>query len=144
MSKIIIGIDPDTDESGFAVLKYGALLLYTLPLWKLFEEIDNQHLEALHLNIDCVVRLEAGHKDKRTWHKGGNGMAKRVGACSEIGKQIEKYVTSKINIKLELVKPCGYSQITHETFCNLTGWDKKVKTNSEKRVAGMLAFSGRG
>src|SRR5690606_36229532 len=85
------------------------------------------------------VRLEAGHNVKSTWHKGGNGMAKRVGANHEIGRQIEKFMI-KHGIKHELVKPLEGSRINHETFCKITGWDIKRKTNPETRVAGLLAY----
>lgn len=132
----IIGIDPDCSKSGFALHHNKRVFkLFELTLWELFDQ-----LMYLKSSIrDIKVRLEAGHKVNRTWHKGGNGMAKRVGANNEIGRQIEKFCIEH-DIALELVNPCGLSNVNHETFCKITGWDIKQKTNPEKRVAGLLAF----
>lgn len=134
---IIIGIDPDTNKSGFATFQgKNKFFLHELSLWEVFYCLRGYIVD---LNKDIKVRLEAGHTLKSTWHKGGNGMAKRVGANHEIGRQIEKFCI-EFNIHFELVKPCGLSQISHETFCKITGWNIKKLTNPEKRVAGLLAF----
>jgi len=132
--RFIIGIDPDTNKSGIAFYDNSEkkITVFELELWKIFNTL-------LKYEEYCLVRLEAGHKVKSTWHKGGNGMAKRVGANHEIGRQIEKFCI-EYNIPFELVKPCGLSNINHETFCKITGWDFKKLTNPEKRVAGLLAF----
>lgn len=138
MNKLIIGIDPDTNKSGYATFWSDpkTFSLHELTLWEIFGALIDTK------GLDVLVRLEAGHKDKSTWHKGGNGMAKRVGANHEIGRQIEKFCIAHY-IKLQLVKPHGLSQMSHETFCKITGWDLKVKTNPEKRVAGILAYNGK-
>jgi hypothetical protein len=130
----LIGIDPDTHKSGVAIYNRHtkSLHLFEYELWAVFDIIKQMKDEA-------IVRLEAGHKEKSTWHKGGNGMAKRVGANNEIGRQIEKFCIEN-GIVYELVKPCGFSSYNHETFCQLTGWNKKDKTNPEKRVAGLLVY----
>lgn len=133
--KFIIGIDPDTNKSGFAIFntQNKRLTLHEYVLWDLFYEL-------LKFDVPMLVRLEAGHTVKSTWHKGGNGMAKRVGANAEIGRQIEKFCMTH-NIDHVLIKPCGLSQVTHDTFCKITGWDVKVLTNPEKRVAGLLCWN---
>lgn len=133
---IIIGIDPDTNKSGYAeyFIKEKNLELCQFDLSDLFER-----LLFVSLTNKILVRLEAGHNVKSTWHTGGNGMAKRVGANHEIGRQIEKYLI-KNNIKHELVNPFGGSKVNHETFCSITKWNIKNKTNPEIRVAGLLAY----
>lgn len=136
--KFIIGIDPDCDKSGVASWNGERLILGELTLWKLFDFLKLK--SETHMGKDLIVRLEAGHKNKKTWHKGGNGMAKRVGANNEIGRQIEKYCINH-NIQFKLVAPCGLSNVNHELFCKITGWDLKVKTNPEKRVAGLLCWN---
>lgn len=132
----IIGIDPDADRSGFSVYYTASkiLLLNESDLYDIFTDL-------LKYNIDnaCLVRLEAGHKDKATWHKGGNAMARKVGRNHQVGFEIEKFL-NRFKIPFELVKPCGLSQISHETFCKITGWNIKKLTNPEKRVAGLLAY----
>lgn len=136
-AEYVIGIDPDVDKSGVASFHVQSkqLILGQLDLWDLLNDLCK-----FDLNGRILVRLEAGHIVKQTWHKGGNGMAKRVGANNEIGRQIEKFC-KRFNIPYELVKPCGLSSIDHKTFCKITGWDIKELTNPEKRVAGLLAFS---
>jgi len=133
--RFIIGIDPDTNKSGMSIFdtKLKNLVVGEMTLWDIFNDLIKFSMHNI------LVRLEAGHKVKSTWHKGGNGMAKRVGANHEIGRQIEKFCI-EYNIPFELVKPCGLSNINHETFCKITGWDFKKLTNPEKRVAGLLAF----
>lgn len=129
----IIGIDPDVDKSGFAIWIFNQKLrLEQHDLHDIFHTL-------LSLKDNCFVRLEAGHKDKATWHKGGNAMARKVGRNHQVGFEIENFC-NRFNIPLELVKPCGLSNINHETFCKITGWDVKKLTNPEKRVAGLLAF----
>lgn len=131
----VIGIDPDVDKSGFAVYlrSNNRLTLHQYDLFDLFEQI-------LKFTRPTLIRLEAGHHVKSTWHKGGNAMARRVGRNHQVGFEIEKFCT-RFKIPFELVKPCGLSQINHEKFCKITGWDIKKLTNPEKRVAGLLAFS---
>lgn len=133
---IIIGIDPDTNKSGYAEFfpKKDVFNLFQLDLSDLFESILFSSLTN-----KIFVRLEAGFTVNSTWHKGGNGMAKRVGANHEIGRQIEKYL-KKNNIDYDLIKPFGGSSINHETFCKITNWDIKKRTNPETRVAGLLAY----
>jgi len=132
--KIAIGIDPDTIESGLAVYGNGKLELFTFPLFQLFMK-----LVELKMENEITVYLESGHLVKGIWHKGGVGAAKRVGANHQIGKEIEKFLIYS-NIKYHLVNPQGYSQYSHKSFCRITGWNEKVRTNSEKRVAGLLCF----
>ena len=136
--QILVGIDPDCDKSGFAVWnrdhkKFIWMDCYDLP--DLFHEL----LEILDCKLPVRVRLEAGWLKPGTWHKGGAGAAKRVGANHEIGRQIEKFC-KKRDINVELVEPQGYSGYNHDKFCRVTGWAKANKTNPETRVAGMLVY----
>ena len=133
-----IGIDPDVEASGFAVWSV---------LERRFTEICCEDLPDLcdrlkHLNThyNIFVRLEAGWLSKGlNWHKGGLGSANKVGRNHEIGRQIEK-LCMKYKIPYMLVKPLGYSDWDHKRFCTYTKWPESVKTNSEKRVAGMMVF----
>lgn len=136
MKPFYIGIDPDCDKSGIAVWHDNEFVsLSTMDLFDLCDTL----LKYYHLQHNVIVRLEAGWLISGTWHKGGNGQAKRVGANHEIGRQIEKYCV-KHNIPYQLVKPKGYSSYTHETFCAVTGWPKNKKTNPETRVAAMMVY----
>lgn len=137
-AEIIIGIDPDVDKSGLAyyIKPQEKLLLHQFDLQDLFETVLDVHkLRAGKV----LVRLEAGHKVKKTWQRRTIGVAKDIGRNNEIGSQIEKFLI-KNNIRFELVPPFGGSKVNHETFCKITGWDIKKKTNPETRVAGLLAY----
>jgi len=131
---VYIGIDPDCTASGFSVWDKSEkkfILLKTLDLTDLFFEI------TIRSHIIKEVRLEAGHLKKGTWHKGGVGMAKKVGANHEIGRQIEKFLI-KTKIPYQLILPQGYSGWSHERFVAMTGY--VGRTNPETRVAGMLVY----
>lgn len=134
--KVYIGIDPDVEASGFAVwdkVNLTALRCYDLP--DLFDS-----LLLYHKSTAVFIRLEAGWLAKGlNWHKGGNGAANKVGRNHEIGRQIEKFCI-KHNIPYKLILPAGYTSYTHESFCNITKWPIKVKTNSETRVAAMMVY----
>lgn len=135
-NKIAIGIDPDTERSGLAIWykDENKMELFEFDLYNIFMK-----LVELDLRYQIVVYLEAGHTVGGMWHKGGFTAAKRVGANHQIGKEIEKFMINH-GMKYHLIKPQGYSSYSHEKFCMITGWPKKVRTNSEKRVAGMMAY----
>ena len=134
---LIIGIDPDVDKSGFAIYSHEQkeLKLAQFDLSDIFFELST--ITMLHT---ALIRLEAGHKIKKTWQRRTVGVAKDIGRNNEIGSQIEKYLV-KNNIPHELVPPFGGSQVNHDLFCKITGWDVKKRTNPETRVAGLLAFN---
>lgn len=133
---LFIGIDPDVEASGFAIWNKKELVeLSCLDLPDLLAQ-----LKAHNDQSNIMVRLEAGWKAKGlNWHSGGLGSANAVGRNHEIGRQIEKYCI-KHEIPYQLVLPLGYSGWDHKRFCKYTKWPEKVKTNSEKRVAGLLVF----
>lgn len=133
--RILIGIDPDCDKSGFAVYHPATKQLSNLKTFDLTNLFNEIMLKAEQ--FDITVKLEAGWLKPGTWHKGGNGQAKRVGANHEIGRQIEKFL-QKNGVKYDLILPQGYSSWKHDQFVKYTGWQDK--TNSETRVAGMLVF----
>lgn len=136
MKRIIIGIDPDIDKSGLAVWHTNPqeLELMQFALFPLMNKLIDYSAK-----YDLTVRLEAGHTLKQYWHKQSVKIAKNVGANNAVGQIIEQFMIQQ-KINYELVKPKGFSSWSHEKFCLLTGWPIKKRTNSEKRVAGLLCF----
>lgn len=137
MVELFIGIDPDVDKSGIAVWDKNRFIELTcLPLWDLFACIS-----SFDGSYKICVRIEAGWLSKGlNWHKaGGLGAANAVGRNHEIGRQLEKFCVNH-SIQYELVKPQGYSSWTHDEFCLFTGWNRKIRTNSETRVAAMMVY----
>lgn len=144
--KVLVGIDPDTQASGWALYHRGRRELVTLQCYDLvtvFEELNQAN--GLY---DLTVHLEAGWLEKKSnWStrnpRGSKSVneriAKNVGSNHEIGRQIEKFC-AKYNISCKLIKPQGYSSWNHERFCAVTKWPERKSTNSEKRVAGLLVY----
>lgn len=136
-SKILVGIDPDVVKSGVALLDTYSQSFLALSDYRLFELFVK--LGEWHEKYDIFVYLEAGHMVKQYWQKKGHGVAKSVGANNEIGRQIQVFMDEN-HIPYQLLKPSGYSNYDHETFCNITGWPKSSRTNPEKRAAGMMVY----
>lgn len=135
--KYCIGIDPDLDASGVAVAEDGKIKsLECLSLHALFEFFSN--------NKDLIKRvyLEAGWLNhKVNFHQNKNALSREktayhVGMNHCVGMMIEKELQEQ-DIPYVLIKPFATKK-NHEQFCRMTGWDVKVKTNQEKRDAGML------
>ena len=141
MKRYIIGIDPDTKKSGFAI-------------WDKFDkEMDVQSLtffEILELLKDLkegilFVRIEAGWLNKKSnFHsrynqskEAGERIAKNVGANHETGRKLGE-MCEYLDIKFEFVKPIGTKAIDHFYFQRLTGF--KGRTNQDMRDAGMLVY----
>src|SRR5690606_38758112 len=112
---IYIGIDPDVDKSGYAVLdsKTKELDLYNYSFWEIIEDLKSYL-------IPITVIIEAGwlHK-KSNWHGQKNvytaaKIGKNVGANHQVGK------------------------LSHKEFKAITGYKKR--TNQDQRDAGMLVY----
>lgn len=136
MERLLVGCDPDVDRSGFA-LWYPERKALELQQYKLFGLMVQ--LSALNARYDLTVYLEAGHKVKQFWHRKSVKIAKEVGRNSEVGSQIETYMIDA-GIRHVLIPPAGYSNYDHATFCKITGWNPKVRTNPETRAAGMMVY----
>ena len=135
--KYYIGIDPDTDKSGYAIwcTETKELELYT----KSFSEIIID-FELLLVPIEIVI--EAGWLNKKSnWHNSktmatASKIGKNVGANHQVGKCIAELCIAK-SIPYRLVKPTSHKK-DHDTFCKITGY--KGRTNQEKRDAAMLVY----
>lgn len=149
MIRYSIGIDPDTEKSGFAVIriepfkKPQIVQLTTMDLFDLCYNILS--LSKLYLEADKVefmVHIEAGwlnnsvnhHPSQNKFIAGKIGSA--VGANLEIGKQIEKFC-KKNGIKYKLYKPTS-TKWDAKKFKMITGWDGR--SNPEMRDAVRAAW----
>ncbi|CAA0288949.1 hypothetical protein [Acinetobacter baumannii] len=137
-AQIIIGIDPDLDKSGVAVLKDGLLRLDNMRFYDL-----TQYFEVNKDQIKKVV-IEAGWLNKKSNLHGRIGQSKRAG--ERIAKNVgENHATGKLlaemaeslGLTVVLVKPTK-SKKNSEEFNRITGW--KGRTNQEQRDAGMLIW----
>ena len=141
-SKKYIGIDPDTEKSGFAVVENGkCTYLGTLSFFDTIAEID-KHREA-------TIVVEAGWLNSITnYHeasgKGGQRIALYVGRNQMIGMLLVEYCKRNgINVveqkPLRKIWKVKGEKISHEEIVRITGIDRK-RSNPEERDALLLCW----
>lgn len=139
MSKILIGIDPDVEKSGFARIQGDQLKLDNLSFFDLFEELKFYK----EREIKPTVYIECGYLNKSNFHK-KSGMSaalnakigERTGANFETAKKIVE-MCEYLKLPYVKIQPKA-SKITNEYFKTITGLS--IRTNQEQRDAFMLVF----
>lgn len=138
LKPLIIGIDPDLEKSGVAVLKDGSLRLNNMRFYDL-----TKYLEVNKDQIKKVV-IEAGWMNKKSNLHSRIGQSKRAG--ERIAKNVgENHATGKLLVEMAeslglavvLVRPTKTKKNSEE-FNHITGW--QGRTNQEQRDAGMLIW----
>lgn len=151
--KTYIGIDPDVDGSGYAVI------------WPDWERISCRNLSIPEILRDADIRqkgrtvfvIEAAWlTGKVNWHFSGgenrrvsSAMGYSIGRNHQAGMDIAALLRH-MGHEVREVRPLKKlwrgkdGKITHEEICRLTGWDAKG-SNQEQRDALLLAWveSGR-
>ncbi len=138
MTKIIIGIDPDLDKSGVAVLGKSQFELKNLN----FAEV----IELFQAEQDLIkkVVIEAGWLNKKANFR--NGANKSLAVNEQISKRVgENHATGKLLVQMAKhmglavieVKPTK-TKVNSDEFNRITGW--QGRTNQEQRDAGMLIW----
>lgn len=135
-----IGIDPDVDKSGVAVIENGEIELFSLSFWQLFEFLKERKPD--------LVRVEGGWLNKMSNFRAGKPTAalarigKNVGSNHEAGRKIVE-MCEYLQIKHEVVKPLQKhwkgtdGKITHEEVVKYFKIKQK-RTNQEERDALLL------
>lgn len=152
---IIIGIDPDIDESGYVVItKKGEVKTATTwSLAKLFGVLNADKTYCDSANLSMLVVVEAAYKGgKHNWHLQGEWMSRNKAAAigydtgrnHETGRAIVEFCRyMDIDVKEQLpLKKCWkgpYGKITHEEITKITQWEKK-RSNQEVRDALLIAW----
>jgi hypothetical protein len=144
---IYIGIDPDLENSGFAVWSSEGktLSVSKKPFFEVIDRLKFEKAAVLQYAIHSfLVVIEAGWLNKKSnFHEHSNGnsrirerIAKNVGENHAVGKLFEKFCREN-NINYILIKPT-----THKwdaaTFKKITGLTQR--TNSEERDAAKLVY----
>ncbi|HGW4665383.1 TPA: hypothetical protein ACNH0E_001730 [Acinetobacter baumannii] len=135
--QIIIGIDPDLEKSGVAILG-NDLQLKNMTFPETVELFRNEQD-----SIKKVV-IEAGWKNKKANFRVGGGhsrqvneqIARRVGMNHATGILLAE-IAQALGLAVLLVKPTK-SKLNAEQFNKITGW--QGRTNQEQRDAGMLIW----
>lgn len=134
---MFIGIDPDVDKSGFALISGKDYELNNLTFFELLEKLKELKSDKLKVYVEC------GFLNKSNWHKKANGSAalnaqigQRTGANHEVAKKIIEMCVY-LDIAHVAVKP-STRKLDADAFKSIT--KIKERTNQEKRDAFMLIF----
>lgn len=149
---LVIGIDPDVDKNGVALLNCNNKLIAvsSLTFPALLDFILYQKRQAETLGQTLIVAIEAGWLNKSNWHlqrhdtkavavakgvrQGRNEQVSRI-----IGQMCERY-----DVRYEFIKPlkkCWHGEngkITHEELAYFAGIGNR--TNQEERDAALIAW----
>jgi hypothetical protein len=129
---LIIGIDPDLDKSGFAVIEGGKFThISCKPIWNVFDTLNYYGLTE-----NWMVYIEDGRLTKGTWHKHGQ---KNVGKNQAICKLLVEFCKAH-SIPYTQLKPAGYSDMFKnvDVFKAATGWTER--TNEDARAAAAMIY----
>ncbi|MQQ81967.1 hypothetical protein [Acinetobacter baumannii] len=140
-AQIIIGIDPDLEKSGVAILG-NDLQLKNMTFPETVELFRNEQD-----SIKKVV-IEAGWENKKANFRVGGShsrqvneqIARRVGMNHATGILLAE-IAQALGLAVLLVKPTK-SKLNAEQFNKITGW--QGRTNQEQRDAGMLIWGMNG
>jgi hypothetical protein len=139
MSKILIGIDPDVEKSGFARIEGNQLKLDNLSFFDLYEELKSYQNQV----TKPIVYVELGSLNKTNWHskeskssKWNSNIGAALGRNFEVANKIVE-MCEYLKIPYVKIKPKA-SKITNDYFKKITGID--TRTNQEQRDAMMLIW----
>lgn len=138
---ILIGIDPDVDKNGFALIHNKNYELDNLTFFELFKRFNN--LKNDFKGVEIRVFIECGFLNKSNWHKIKKGSASinanignRTGRNHEVAYKLIE-MCEFLNLTFFKVKPATRKKDSKE-FKLITGISKR--TNQEQRDAFMLIF----
>jgi len=138
---IKIGIDPDCDKSGFALIYQNQTELTTLTFFELFDRFSQ--LINTNGKENIKVYVECGFLNKSNWHKIQKGssnlnakIGERTGANFETAKKISEMCTY-FGLNYTQVRPTR-KKLNAAEFKAVTKIEKR--TNQEMRDAFMLVI----
>ncbi|MEG0929881.1 MAG: hypothetical protein RSD53_05835 [Algoriella sp.] len=138
---VLIGIDPDVDKNGFALIHNKNYELANLTFFELYDKL--QSLKNDFENESIKVFVECGFLNKSNWHKVKKGSASinanignRTGRNHEVAHKIIE-MCEYLNLTNFKVKPTSKKRDNKE-FSLITGIKKR--TNQEQRDAMFLIF----
>lgn len=141
MQKILIGIDPDTEKSGFAFKLENTFYLKNLSFFDLLSELIKISKFYPKEDYKIEVFIECGFLNSGSRHsvKGGSialnsKIGERIGANHEVCKKICE-MCEFLSLNFHQIRPTK-TKVKHDFFKKLTG--TKNQTNQEQRDAFML------
>lgn len=154
-NRITIGIDPDVEKNGLAVIVEDRVEVYSLPFWDLLNKVRMIKTEADINDQEVVAYIEASWKTTAVWHlayKDNKQMAAKkgygVGRNHQTGMLLAeglKRMGLKVFEQTPLKKYWNgkdgkISQEEIAAFMNITTVPKKKPTNQEERDAALIAW----
>ena len=141
MSKIIIGCDPDSDKSGFAIYKNGSL--HDLLCMRLLDFIDfceSNKRKDMELHIENVCGTSPAFTANKAPSQAAKlKVAQNIGQCKQVQIEIERIATS-YNIKIVHHPISSKWKKTQGEFKKLTGWQSR--SNEDTRSAAYFGYVG--
>ncbi len=141
MSKIIIGIDPDSTAHGVAIYRGNELItLKSMPFMELlFELRPFANLDLLEVHIEDVCANSAMWHGKKESQAAKNMMSQRLGMCKQAQKQVEE-ACAWYKIKVVKHKISKRWKKEKAQFEKITGW--KGQSNEDTRSAAYFGYLG--
>lgn len=138
---ILVGIDPDVEKNGFALIHNKNYELANLTFFELYDKL--QSLKNDFGKESIKVFVECGFLNKSNWHKIKKGSA-------SINANIGNRTGRNHEVAHKIIEMCEYLNLTHfkvkpttkkrdnKDFALITGIKKR--TNQEQRDAMLLIF----
>tara|TARA_R110002020_G_scaffold474694_1_gene706768 strand:- start:83 stop:541 length:459 start_codon:yes stop_codon:yes gene_type:complete len=149
MSKIVIGIDPDSDKHGVAIYKDGVLHdLLMNDLMSLMDtltcnqrSIDFESSIVVHIENVCGNNTSSFNQSSK-FNRGVNSkISEKVGMCKQAQKEVEKLCKHLgIEVVHHRVSKQWKSGPSKSVFKSVTGWTGK--SNEDSRSAAYFGWLG--
>lgn len=148
MSKIIIGIDPDSKAHGVAVYMNGKLEILTcMSMMDIYNYIDLDVITAaldnhydVEFHIEDVCGMNAVFRQRQTGRKAIDmKMANSVGRCQQAQIELER-MAEYFDIKVVKHKISKTWKKDKAQFENVTGW--RGRSNEDTRSAAYFGWLG--
>ena len=142
MSKVIIGIDPDSKAHGVAIYNDGKLIeLFSMPLPELVNLIDKTSIyKSASWSIENVCGMGAVFQQRQTKNKNVNSsMAKRIGMCQQAQTELQRFLDF-YGVEYKLHKISKTWKKDKKQFELVTGW--KGRSNEDTRSAAYFGWLG--
>jgi len=145
MSRIIIGIDPDSSKHGVAIYENGKLIhLKSMPLTELMGVFRKYEHQNPVVHIENVCGNNAVFMKEKTLHKKvaeAKARGRTLGMCQQAQKEAERMAEYYgIEVVKRKISKQWKSQSSKRLFELATGW--KGRSNEDTRSAAYFGFMG--
>lgn len=141
---LIIGIDPDLEKSGVAMVRDGQIVdLECLDFFNLLKFIELYSGEAIFAVEDVEANRALYGKHNKQQQRVKEKISQNIGQVKAVSRLIEQWL-KRLDCRYHMVTPLKgrFKQAKNDKayFTRLTGW--KGPSNADKRDAGLIALYG--